>query len=204
MSTMGDMKATVPEGESGDWKVERFTVGEQDMLGQLGSLFSTGRSVPPGTYTRLTRGGTVVMSDTPDELRDHMFPALEIRQRGGRVLIGGLGLGCVLQAALLSENVTHVDVVEQSKDVVSLVAPHYERAALDQGKTLAIHEADVFAVKWPPGTRWSVAWFDIWDNMSADNYPEFSRLLRSYGRRADWKGCWGKAWLDAHRSRWDW
>lgn len=204
MSVTDDMRVDVPEGSSGGWKVERFTVGDSEALSQIGSLIRTGRGVPAGTYTRLTRDGDVVMSDTPDELSDHRWVAMEMRQRGGRVLIGGLGLGCVLRAALLSEAVTHVDVVELSKDVISLVAPRYEALAASQGKTLTIHEADVFEKRWPPGTRWTVAWFDIWDDLCSDNRPEFSRLLRSYGRRADYKGCWGKAWLDAHRSRWDW
>lgn len=204
MSIQDTMKVTVPEGVSGDWRVERFTVEEKDMLSQLGSLFSTGRAVPPGAYTRLTRGGTVVMSDTPDELRDHLDPAIEIRRRGGRVLIGGLGLGCVLRAALHAPAVEHVDVVERSADVITLVGSHYQEMAEEVGVSLTIHKDDVFEKKWPPGTRWTTAWFDIWDNMCEGNYPEFTRLLRSYGRRADWKGCWSKAWLDAHRGRWGW
>ncbi len=202
MSRVDDWKVTVPEGESGEWRVERFTV--ESMTSQLGSLFSTGRAVPPGGYTRLMRGGTVVMSDTPDESRDHLSAIGEMRDRGGRVLIGGLGLGCVLQAALLAERVTHVDVIEASKDAISLVGPHYEAMARDLGKTLVIHEADVFEKKWPSGTRWGVAWFDVWDYLCGDNMPEYARLLRSYGRRADWRGCWGKGWLEAHRGRWDW
>lgn len=63
-----DLKVTVPEGRSGPWTVDVFTVSEEDeKIQRLRAAFShssRGRWVPQGTYTRLSRGGNVIMSDT--------------------------------------------------------------------------------------------------------------------------------------------
>lgn len=188
-----------PEGVSGDWRVERFEITESHAtLGLLAAMQHGRGSTPPGTYTKLMRGGTIVMSDTRDELRDHASAYFAAR---GQVLIVGLGLGCLLRGVLRKESVEHVDVVERSPDVIALLGEHYEKMAADLGKSLTIHEADIFEQKWPPNTHWDVAWFDIWDDLCESNLSGMSKLLRSYGRRADWKGCWGKEYIEHQRVR---
>jgi hypothetical protein len=115
-------KSHIPEGKSGKWVVERFTVSE------AGSAFSgfkdVRRQVPPGDYTRLvcTSGcGDTVMSDTISEYRDHRkFIGIS----SGRVLIAGLGLGLVLTAVAEKEEVTEITIIENSEDVVKLTWPH--------------------------------------------------------------------------------
>jgi Spermidine synthase len=108
----------VPEGTSGDWRVEKFVVSPED---SARSLFSyRDRAPSPGTYTRLMRGRTVVMSDVPAEMRDHWSA---VHHATGSVLINGLGLGMVLQACLEKPEVTDVTVIEFSADVIRLVAP---------------------------------------------------------------------------------
>ena len=71
----GKYKVDIPEGQSGDWKVEKFTVSEEEAkLNNLRAAFSfsdRGREIEPGEYTRLRRNGVVVLSDTPAEIRDH-------------------------------------------------------------------------------------------------------------------------------------
>jgi hypothetical protein len=116
---------TLPEGARGRWKIERFTVSEDEsFVASLRAVFSYsagGRgALPPGTYTKLTRGGVIVMSDTPDEIADHQ-PA--IRAARGHVLINGLGLGYVLGAVLGKPDVERVTVVEIDEDVIALVGP---------------------------------------------------------------------------------
>ena len=86
-------------------------------------------------------------------------------------------------------------MVELDPDVVALVGPAYE------GDRCTIHQGDMLAMKWPTGTRWTVAWFDIWQNMSEGNLPDMARLGRSYGRRTDWQGFWGKDVVLAERRR---
>lgn len=194
----------LPIGSSGAWTIERFTVSEEDAkLERLrAAIGGHGRGVPAGDYTALKRHGSTIMSDTRDELHDHLGAFFAARRAvGGRVLIAGLGLGCLLRGILVGTDVAHVDVVDLSSDVIALVGDHYQAMATEHGKTLAIHEASILDITWPTGTRWDVAWFDIWDNITEDNRPDMTRLARSYGRRADWKGYWSKPEIDAQRDR---
>lgn len=179
-------RVDVPEGESGHWKVTRFTVSENDIKALYYALH--GRPVPPGTYTRLIRKGDFdpMMSDTPAEIRDHIFPLINAKHRGGRVLLNGLGLGVVLKGLLSYENVTHIDVVELEPDVIKLVAPSY------QDPRVAIHQANAYDIQWPKSTRWTVVWHDIWPSLCSDNLDGMTKLHRKYGRMCDWQGSWGK------------
>jgi spermidine synthase len=205
MSITDAMTVTVPEGSIGTLRVERFTI-ERDDFGNFLQGMKHGRSTRPGTYTALKDGGRIWMSDTDAEKRDHMEAIHQIRSwQAKRVLINGLGLGMVLAAALTFEHVEHVDVVEIDERVIELVGPHYA------GPRVTIHHADAYeqAKKWPAGTRWDVAWHDIWPHLCTDNLPQMARLHRSYGRRVDWQGSWGKALCERQRaadsrSRWGW
>jgi len=187
---------TVPEGESGRHRIERFTVGAADaQFEMMRAMFSSsrGRGVPEGTYTRLMRGGTLVMSDTPDECWDHR-PFYQFAR--GHVLINGLGLGMVLQAVLLKDGVERATVVEKSPDVIALVGPHYEE--MFPGR-VEIVEADALEWNPPKGVRYGAAWHDIWDAMCEDNLPQMHRLHRKYGRRTDWQGSWGRGIIETRR-----
>lgn len=190
MSAYDDMAVDVPEGLHGEVTVERLEVHLD-----LQNMMLGGRSCRPGTYTCLRRRGVLWMSDTTAERYDHLGAAYEIARRGGNVLIGGLGLGMLLRATLLTPGVSCVDVVEIDPDVVALVGPHYQAMALERGIELVIHCADIFQMKWPPNTHWNVVWLDIWADLCTDNLREMGHLRRSYGRRADWCDCWGRELL---------
>lgn len=197
MSIMDAMTVTVPEGELDGLRVERFTV-EENSIENLRLAIKGGRSTRPGTYTALRDGGRLWMSDTDAEKHDHHAPLYKImRTQADRVLINGLGLGMVLGAVLSFGFVEHVDVVEIDERVINLVGPHYA------DPRVTIHHADAYeqAKRWPVGTRWGVAWHDIWPHLCEDNLPEMARLHRSYGRRVDWQGSWGKTLLESHRDR---
>lgn len=189
-----DLKVSVPEGRSGDWAVERFTVApdEASMERFRAAINFGGRFVPAGTYTRLVRRGAIVMSDTPDEIRDHMWA---IYQAHGHCLVNGLGLGVVLGGMLRKAGVERVTVVEIDPDVIALVAPHY---IAQFGDRCEIVQAD--ALEWAPpkGVRYGVVWHDIWNSLCWDNLADMHRLHRRYGRRADWQGSWGREYIEAH------
>lgn len=181
-----DYRVSVPEGESGDWKVSRFTVTEHDEeIGRLRSLFSgRGRYCPAGTYTKLTRNGVIVMSDTPDEVRDHEY---FIEEAEGNILINGLGLGMVLNGCLRKPEVAHATVIEISEDVIKLVGNYYQTL---YGDRLTIVHADAMAWKPPKGVWYDYVWHDIWDSICADNLKEMTTLHRRYGRIAGSQGSW--------------
>lgn len=175
-------------GSRGPWEICRTVVSEQDAsFLRLRAIFQGGRGVVPAgaAITSLYRGGTLVMSDTPDEL-DDLYP-LFVRSPRGRVLVNGLGLGCVVRGLLAHPAVEHVDVVEISADLIALVGPQVADPRLE------IHHGDAYTYRWPPGTRWDVAWHDVWDTISADNLPEMARLHRRYGGRVRWQGSWCRA-----------
>jgi len=173
--------------------VEEITYVDEDHSKMDRIVSKDGRYTPPGTYTKLMRGGTLVMSDTPDEMGDHWY---FVHVASGRVLLNGLGLGMVLKKLLEKDDVEHVDVVELSEEVIALVGPTYQ-----DDPRVHIHHGDALIFKFPAGATWDYVWNDIWDCLCLDNLPEMHRLHRRYGRRAGWIGSWGRGYLELVRER---
>lgn len=174
---------------------------DNESFEQLRAIFDpigADRFVPVGNYVKLEilKEGhwEVVMSDTPDEMSDHRDALLNA---SGRVLIHGLGLGCVLHCLLHNPKVTHIDVVEVDEDVVNLVAPFYLN--IDNGVSLNFHLGSCVDIKWPRGTRWNYVWHDIWTDINTDNLTNdemaehgisYATLHRKFSHRADRQGSW--------------
>src|ERR1043165_3411317 len=115
----------VPEGESGLWRIHRR---ESKVVAPHRTFLEHPRltdrmMVAPGGYTFLTRlttqtlhsGGEAVMEDTPQELSKHLDFVLRAH---GRVLVTGLGLGCIARGLLLNERVTELHIVEREKAIL--------------------------------------------------------------------------------------
>lgn len=186
-------RVDVPEGKSGDWEVVRFEINETDAQfhNLRESMHSGHRFIQAGTYTRLTQCGNIIMSDTPAEVRDFSKPVRISRQsyrsESRYVLINGLGLGVMLQAILDDNTIEHLTVIENSPDVIKLVAAHWKTRYKNR---LTIIYDDAFNWKPPRGKTYCVVWHDIWNDITSDNLPEMHRLHRKYGRRCDWQGSW--------------
>ena len=130
-----EIDVDVPDGVSGEWEVKTFIVPKED-VSQIISMMKYGRGVPSGTYKRLTRNNEVIMSNTPDEIRDCIN---FINNATGSVLVNGLGLGVLLKALLNKSDVTDITVIEKSEDVIKLVADTYlkdKRVTIIVKKTL--------------------------------------------------------------------
>lgn len=181
---MISIEVDVPCGVSGDWRVEEFSVSDFDS--RMSYIRSARRGVPSGDYKRLMRGGMVVMSNTKAEIIDHLEFIRQAKE-GGHILINGLGLGVALKEILTSDKVESVTVIENSKDVINLVAEYFSDPRVQ------IINADAYEWQPPKGKRYSVVWHDIWDSICADNLPEMTKLHRKYGRRTDWQGSWCKS-----------
>lgn len=185
-------RSVVPQGTSGDWRVERFEVdAAAERFQRLRCALNPhrpARLVSRGSYTRLTRRWCVVMSDTPDEMRDHAELFLHAK---GRVLMHGLGLGCAASVLARMSNVTGIVVIEKSEDVIKLVMPTVTKL----GKVVVVH-GDALTRKPAKGERYDVVWHDIWDDISKDNIDEMRMLQRRWARRCGWQGCWSKAAID--------
>lgn len=191
-----DWFVNIPEGESGDWSITKFTVPEEPDVFILQTMMQ-GRTVYSGEYTRLSCNGRgIIMSDTVAEIRDHMAFAHYTRQmvtptcgpgvicRTPRILVNGLGLGMMVNVLLKTVENIHIDVVEISEDVIKLVGPSYE------DPRVTIHHADAFDIQWLRGTTWDAVWHDIWDDVCADNLPDMHKLHRKYGRRCVYQTSW--------------
>lgn len=179
----------IPEGECGVYKIERFTVtGKEFQRPQDGYVL-------PGTYTRLMRGNTIVMSDTSDEMADHYR---FVKAANGDVLVAGLGIGMVLYNLLEKQTVLHVDVLELSEEVISLVGPWFmERYPA----RVSIIHANALEYAPPKGTRYDFAWFDIWDGICSDNLEDMKKLHRKYARIALEKGSWARDRCEYYRKQ---
>ena len=184
---------TVPDGESGNWRVESFTITEDEAkFENMRSAFSftnRGRYVYPGDYKRLMRGGTIVMSNTAAEIDDHSKFINIAKRMGGHVLINGLGLGVCLKAILESDKVEKITVIEKSQDVINLVGNSFL-----PDKRVVIHHCDALEYKPPKNERYAAVWHDIWDYITPENLPDMHKLHRKYGRRCEWQGSWAR-WL---------
>jgi len=187
----------VGEGPAG-WTVE---VVEPDPLLQL-QYTVQGRHPGDGPFYVLRHDGSLWMSDTDAEIRDHVSPVVEANRAGSeaRVLIHGLGMGLVT-AAMLRQGAEHVDVVEIDGDLIDWMGPWLTDVADLYGGTVEFHQANVFEMKWPSGSRWHVVWHDIWPEMSEGNLPDMHWLHRSFGRRCVWQGSWGRERIEYERNR---
>jgi len=179
----------IPDSKIGAWKISTFVITKEDAeFHNIRSMFSSGPTTnyEPGTYKRLTRNGQTIMSNTPDEIGDHIS---FIHAAKGSVLINGLGLGVCLSAILKKTEVNSVVVVEKEADVINLVGSHFTHPML------TIIHANALEYKPPKNTRYDVVWHDIWDNICTDNLETMATLHRKYGRRCGWQSSWKRDYL---------
>ncbi len=193
---MASMAVDIPTADFEGMRVSKFEV-KDDITNWTYAL--EGRDSTPGWYTRLQEAERnldtgelrwkVWMTDTEAERRDHLPPIRMIEfVNAERVLINGLGLGMLVKAALTLPSVKHIDVVEIDERVIHLVGPSYDP------DRVTIHHLDALVQmkRWPKGTRWDVAWHDIWQGGHPKFHPQMTKLIRSYGRRVKWQGAWAQ------------
>jgi len=168
------------------WRVETYEVSqaESDASRVRVVIDPMDHYVPPGTYTRLVRGRTIVMANTPLEVRTH---ADFVQRATGKVLINGLGLGMALTEILKKPDVESVRVIELAREVIELVGPSFTDSRV------SIIHASAFDYQPEKGMRFQAVWHDIWDAICADNLREMHQLHRKYARHADWQGSWCRA-----------
>lgn len=153
---MDTMKVNLPPGKSGPWEIRPFEITEKDAKHEraMAAIRGERRYVPAGKYTGLFRHGEVIMSDTPDEMRDHREA---IRQAKGHCLVMGLGIGMVVKAMLEKPEVTKVTVIEKSEDVIKLTGPTLQKT---YGDRFEVIQADAIDFKPMKGVRYGVVWAD--------------------------------------------
>lgn len=175
----------IPEQQLGRFRIDHIEVTEEDAKWGLlrARINGHNRFVPSGTYVRLIdkRFDETVMSNTPDEIRDHME---FVNRAKGSVLINGLGLGVVLKMILEKPEVTEIIVIEKEKDVIDMVSCYYKDL-----RVTIIH-ADALEYQPEKNKIFDCVWHDIWPNICSDNWDTMKILHRKYGRRCRWQGSW--------------
>lgn len=177
---------TVQPQECGLWRIERVPAPKAELCQAVG--------MPPvgwSDYTVLSRytdatlhldRGEIVMEDSERELRRHMPIWLNAR---GRVLITGLGLGCVVRGLLANPAIEHVVVIEMDPRIVGMVWPEFEddqRAMLIQG--------DALKVELPAWMRFEFAWHDIWCEGNDGLHELHFDLIKRFKSRCRRQGAW--------------
>ncbi len=188
----------IPNGQMGPRKIDRIRVSARDsFIMRLRAISGHFRSyIPAGTHvSRLLRGDTLVMSDAPEEIMDHSDA---VRRASGNVLVTGLGLGVVLQDLMRNPAVSHVTVLEISKDLIDLVGSFYKDKF---GDKLTIVRGDAYTFRFRSGITFDFAWHDIWDTISEDNLPQMARLRRRYSKICKEQEFWCQAECRAQRRK---
>lgn len=196
----------VPEYHHDGVDIEQFVITEdQAWLDQLRTAANPqrpDRSIQVGTYTRLSVDGILWMTDTPAEIRD----LLEVddamgRANGGSMLIVGLGLGVVLNRAIVGHGMQWIDVVEREQRVIDAVGPYYQALAELNGITLNIYCEDIHRLRVPTSRRWDVGFFDIWADIDSDDMPEVTRLRKRFSKRLGTFIAWAQSDRIGQRQR---
>lgn len=135
-----------------------------------------------------------VMSDTHAEILEHHHP---LNHATGRVLITGLGLGCLPHALLTKPDVTRIDIIDIDPDVIALTG-HYltdPRVHIWRGSAAEPQRiAELRSEAW----CWDYAWHDIWTHVSNKNLDDetaehgisYQRLFDHYEPYADQQAAW--------------
>ena len=182
LNTWNEISDILEDKTIGNVKIDHFEINENKM----GWTFR--ESIPKGRYVRLHIGNTLMMSNTPMEY----FTNREFMEKAhGDILIGGLGLGCVLHCLSKKRNINSITVVEYSQDVIDAVLPQY-----DFGDNVKVIQGDVF--KYKPDRKYNCIYMDIWAYINSDIAEEMSHLKRKYGHylvskdedRKRYNDCW--------------
>jgi hypothetical protein len=190
----------LPAGVRGDWSLIKVRLPER-AAGVVDARPDAFR-FRSGEYTELRHAGITFMTDLYDEWWTQRRAIERARRVGGKVLITGLGLGMVVEAILSAPalaTVSSVTVLEQSADVIDLVAPHLLRQFPDQ---VEIVHADAFT--WQPGApmRFDTVWHDIWPDPDASQVEaDVARLRRQHQPWSEWQGFWPIDYRDALNGR---
>ncbi len=170
----------------GPWSIERYDSPPPELCAKLG--------IPPigwDSYTLLYRAtmatlhqdrGECVMEDSQRELSRHLPIWLRAH---GRVLVSGLGLGCVVRGLLASPDVEHIDVVEIDRGILDVVGPEFAGEF-----RVTLHHGDALKIDWPASTRWDFAWHDIWCEGGGKLHVLHAELMARYARHVPSQGAW--------------
>lgn len=131
--------------------------------------------------TLMRERGEIVMEDSPSELKKHLPILLAA---SGRVLITGLGLGCVVRGLLSKPEVTHIDVVEIDEWILRVVGREFAG-----NPRVTLHHGDAEFYRGFEQRGWDFGWHDIWSREECWDVIHV-RLLARYHDGWIRQGAW--------------
>ncbi len=189
----------VSAGMAGLWSVVKgeITQRQHEMSIGMARIGKLPRAIPIGNYTWLytrtmasmmEKHGETVMNDFPCELKKHLQFIMEA---SGRVLVGGLGLGCVVRGLLARGAVEHIDVIERSESVIRLCGDSVSDPRVRIQKRDALNG-------FVKGGPWDFAWWDLHSN---DGEPHLQvthmQLIAQFHTRVKHvQGAWAMRRID--------
>lgn len=190
--TAARMPSDVPEVKFGLWSfwrravtnpIQRYVVGGDvhAILGRVSYLTLN----QPDHYE-------IVMEDSLPELRRH---APIFRHGHGRVLVSGLGMGCVVRGLLTKPEVEHIDVVEIERRIIE----HFG-AEFAGNPRVSLHHGDALTYPWPDDARWDVAWHDIHCIKEDSLVLLHASLVKRFYHQCTKQGWWGAGARIARRA----
>lgn len=172
----------------GLWTLER--IASQGQLISPGSQAMMFEMVGYPDYTLLRhytlacemgKPAEIVMEDSARELRKHLPIWMAAR---GRVLITGLGLGCVVRGLLANQDVDEIDVVEFDENILAVVGPEFAR-----NPRVNLHAGDALTISFRDDVRWDYGWHDLWCD-GEGLHSMHIRLLMKFRWRCGPQGAW--------------
>lgn len=176
----------------GLWIIERMDVGQlvkTPFYAQVQFMIRVGWN----SYTILKRVSwarlhlkdphEVVMEDSLHELRQH----LPIWMAGrGRVLVTGLGLGCVVRGLLLNHEVKHIDVIDIDKDILRVVGHEFK-----SNPRVTLYHGDALTYHIPHNHAYDYAWHDVHEMDREEHVSVLhAQLLSRFQGRVRLQGAW--------------
>lgn len=175
---------SLEEQEAGLWYIERRHWKTPDAQALVGWPWHT--ALMRWTDKTIHLGaGEIVMEDSRSELSKHL-PIM--MSASGRVLVTGLGLGCVVRGLLHNPAVEHVTVIEIDPRVWMMVAPQFVG-----NPRVEIIKGDALSIEIAPTARWDFAWHDIWTDGDTNLQVLHARLIKRFADHVNptRQGAWG-------------
>lgn len=171
--------ASVAEGEFGPW-----TISRRYLKGGMAKIAGTAVQTVLFKITPATMHippGEIVMEDGGIELARHLPIWLNAR---GRVLVTGLGLGCVVRGLLSNPLVDQIDVIEIDAGIIKAIWPEFAG-----NPRCKLHHHDAMTWPIPAGARWDFGWHDLHDD---DGHLQVlhGRLLYRFREHCGPQGAW--------------
>lgn len=173
------MNTNIPSNCVGPWSIVKIeTDGGDDVPRGLGL-----EDAPPGMYTALIHESRGFIScDSPVAMNDQE-PVLDRPE--GHVVVGGLGVGAVVDQLLMYEDVEHITIVEVDQDVIDLVAPAFELE--DYADRLTFFRYDIMALDAEDfSTKPDRVWIDIWDSDHPQTLEDRLQAITEWGSSCSW------------------